>query len=213
MSKTGLRERKKERTRALIAQTAFELFSARGFDNVTVAEIARAADVAEKTVFNYFPTKEDLVYGRMEFFEAELLQAIRERSPGESALAAFGRFVLEPRGRLASDRAADDIRAITTVITGSRDLLEREAQIFERYTSALAALLAEETGAREGDAEPWVVANVLMGVHRALIAYVRRRVLEGAENPTLRRDARAQGRRVLARLERGLGSYAVRGER
>lgn len=57
----GLRERKKQRTRELIAETARRLFSARGFDRVTVAEIARAAEVSEQTVFNYFPTKEDLV--------------------------------------------------------------------------------------------------------------------------------------------------------
>ena len=57
----GLRERKKEQTRQLIAETARRLFSERGFDRVTVAEVARAAEVSEQTVFNYFPTKEDLV--------------------------------------------------------------------------------------------------------------------------------------------------------
>src|SRR6266536_5632612 len=98
----GLRERKKQRTRQLIADTAMRLFRERGFDGVTVAEIARAAEVAEATVFNYFPTKEDLVYGRMEAFEEELLRAVRERAPGESVLAAFGRFALVPRGLLAS---------------------------------------------------------------------------------------------------------------
>jgi AcrR family transcriptional regulator len=209
MSETGLRERKKERTRAAIAETALALFGERGYDRVTVAEVARAADVAEKTVFNYFPTKEDLVYGRMESFENELLDAIRTRVPGESVLAAFGRFVLEPRGYLAREGGADDIRSITKVITGSRDLLAREAQIFERYTEALAALLAEETATPANAAEPWVVANALMGVHRALIAFVRRRVLDGAENPTLRRESLAQGRRALARLEAGFGSYGV----
>src|SRR5215211_2138811 len=96
----GLRERKKQQTRQAIADTACRLFSERGFDAVTVAEIARAVDVAEKTVFNYFPTKEDLFYSRLEAFEEELLSAIREREPGESALAAFRRFMLQPRGLL-----------------------------------------------------------------------------------------------------------------
>src|SRR5215211_2800343 len=97
----GLRERKKQQTRELIAETARRLFAERGFERVTVAEIARAADVSDQTVFNYFPTKEELVYWRLGSFEEELLSAIREREPGESVLAAFGRFVRAPRGMLA----------------------------------------------------------------------------------------------------------------
>src|SRR5918996_4158140 len=95
---TGLRERKKQQTRELIAETARRLFGERGFERVSVAEIAREADVSEKTVFNYFATKEDLVYWRLEAFEAQLLGAISSREPGESALAAFSRFVLAQRG-------------------------------------------------------------------------------------------------------------------
>ena len=70
----GLRERKKEQTRQLIAETARRLFGERGFERVTVAEIARTAEVSEQTVFNYFPTKEDLVYWRLQSFEDELLR-------------------------------------------------------------------------------------------------------------------------------------------
>src|SRR5437764_6912236 len=72
----GLRERKKQQTRDLIAETARSLFTERGFDAITVDEVAREADVSRKTVFNYFPTKEDLVYWRLETFESELLTAI-----------------------------------------------------------------------------------------------------------------------------------------
>src|ERR1700749_1879607 len=96
----GLRERKKQQTRELIAETARRLFAARGFEEGTVAEIAREAEVAETTVFNYFPTKEDLVYWRREPFEPALLAAIRERASGEPVLAAFRRFVLQARGLL-----------------------------------------------------------------------------------------------------------------
>src|ERR671931_1315762 len=100
---TGLRERKKQQTRRLIADTARRLFAERSFEAVTVAEVARAADVSEATVFNYFPTKEDLFYSGLEAFEEELLSSIRDRAPGESILAEFGRFVLEPRGLLAAE--------------------------------------------------------------------------------------------------------------
>jgi AcrR family transcriptional regulator len=207
----GLRERKKQRTRELIAETARELFAERGFEEVTVAEIARAADVAETTVFNYFPTKEDLVYWRLESFEAALLDAIRERAPGESALAAFSRFVLEQRGLLAErDSAArEQLAAVTRMIASSPALRAREQQVYARYTESLAALLAEEAG--DATIEPWVAANAMMGVHRALVDYTRERVIAGERSPRLARDVRAQGERALAVLEAGLGGYAIKG--
>jgi AcrR family transcriptional regulator len=206
----GLRERKKEQTRQLIADTARDLFAKRGFDAVTVAEVARAADVSEATVFNYFPRKEDLVYGQLESFEDELLAAVRDRAPGESAHEAFGRFVLEPRGLLAAKNADEQLLAITRMIAESPALLAREEEIFLRYTRSLASLLAEETGSRPDDVAPWVAANALMGVHRGLIAHVRRQVLAGRRNPRLAREVRAQGERALAQLESGLGRYAVK---
>jgi AcrR family transcriptional regulator len=206
----GLRARKKEQTRQLIADTARELFAKRGFDAVTVAEVARAADVSDATVFNYFPRKEDLVYGRLESFEDELLAAVRDRVPGESALQAFGRFVLEPRGLLAAKNADEQLLAVTRMIAESPALLAREEEIFLRYTRSLASLLAEETGSRPDDVEPWVAANALMGIHRGLIAYVRQQILAGRRNPRLARDVREQGKRALALLETGLGRYAVK---
>jgi AcrR family transcriptional regulator len=215
VNEQGLRERKKERTRQLIADTARRLFAERGFDAVTVAEIARESDVAEKTVFNYFPTKEDLFYSRLEAFEDELLTAIRERQPGETALDAFGRFMLQPRGVLAfgdsrDPEATEQLRTITRVITESRALLARERQVFARYTESLAALLAEETGAPPGSVEPVVAATALLGAHRALIDYVRRRTLAGDSAAAIARGVRAEAKRALALLERGLGDYARR---
>ncbi|HEY1315942.1 MAG TPA: TetR family transcriptional regulator [Gaiella sp.] len=213
----GLRERKKQRTREHIATTARQLFAERGFERVTVAEIAREAEVAEKTVFNYFPTKEDLFYSRLESFEEELLGAIRERDAGRTVVDAFAEFLLRPRGVLARrasddrDAALEELRTITRVITESPALLAREQRVFERYTASLAALLAEETGARAHDVEPRVVANALIGVHRASIDDVRRRVLAGEDDlERLARDLRAQTRRAIRRLESGLGSYGRR---
>ena len=94
----GLRERKKRETRQTIRQAALQLFAERGFDAVTVTEVARVANVSQATVFNYFPTKEDLFYERMEDFEDELLAAVRTRRPGESVLSAFRDFVLDVSG-------------------------------------------------------------------------------------------------------------------
>src|SRR6058998_2688919 len=88
----GLREFKKQRTRQAIADAAMRLFVERGFDHVTVAEVAEAAGVSDKTVFNYFPTKEDLFYDEVPAREEALRQAIRGRRPGESILAALRRL-------------------------------------------------------------------------------------------------------------------------
>ena len=209
----GLRERKKERTRQLLADTARRLFSERGFEQVSVAEIARAAEVSQATVFNYFPNKEDLVYNRLETFEEQLLSAIRDRPRGETVIAAFRNFILEPRGLLAAtdEASAKRLAALTRMITASPALLAREQQIFARYTDALAALIADETGASAGDPRPYVVANALIGVHRSLIAHVRQRLETGTPNRRrLARDTRARGEKALALLAEGLGDYAAK---
>jgi AcrR family transcriptional regulator len=203
----GLRERKKERTRQLIADTAWRLFAERGFDHVPVTEIARAAEVSEATVFNYFATKEDLVFGRMEAFEEELLGALKDREPGESIAQAFGRFVLKPRGYLASDDpgANEGMRTVACVITSSPALIAREREILEGYTSALAAQIARERGMAADDVESWVIANALIGLHRALISYAHRQALAGLDNRRIARNLRTHGKRALAILEQGLG--------
>ena len=208
----GLRERKKEQTRQLIAETARRLFSERGFERVTVAEVARAAEVSQQTVFNYFPTKEDLVYWRLQSFEDELLATIREREPGESALAAFGRFLVAQRGLLGKQepQAREQLAALTRMIAESSALQAREQQIFAGYTASLAALLAEETGADAADLRSWVAANAMMGVHRALVQHARRRVVEGMRHPRLAEEVRARANEALALLEQGLGGYAIK---
>jgi AcrR family transcriptional regulator len=209
----GLRERKKERTRQLLSETARRLFSERGFENVSVAEVAQAAEVSPATVFNYFATKEDLVYAGLEVFESQLLEAIGRRSRGESVLDAFGRFILEPRGLLATDdeAAAAEFAAVVRLIAASPALLAREQQILARYTTALAGLIARETGAPAGDVRPAVAANALIGVHRSLIEYVRERVVAGAfDRRRLAREVRRRGEAALALLRDGLDGYAVK---
>jgi AcrR family transcriptional regulator len=209
----GLRERKKRRTRRLIAETAGRLFAEHGFDAVPVAAVARAAEVSEATVFNYFPTKEDLVFQGMEVFEADLLAAVADRSAGEPVVAAFARFVLQPRGLLAAqdDDAVRYLTGISRMIAASPALLAREREILARYTASLAALLAEDTAAEPGDLRPWMVAHALIGAHQSLIDFVRRRLLDGPVGRTrLAAEVSTQGRQALALLEQGLASYGAK---
>ena len=138
----GLRERKKEQTRQLITETAWRLFADRGFEQVTVAEVARQAQVALAIVFNYFPTKEDLFYYRLEAFAAQLVDAISTRAAGAPVLVAFRRSLLESAGLLAQVEAGDAqalerLRTVNRVIAATAD--------------ALAGLLAAETGAPADD--------------------------------------------------------------
>ncbi len=208
----GLRERKKLRTRQLIAETARGMFAERGFDAVPVTAIARAAEVSEATIYNYFPTKEDLVYQGMEAFENELLAAVRDRPAGESFVAAFGRFVLQPRGLLAAQDqdSARFLTAVSKMIASSPALLTREREIFARYTASLAALIADDTGAEAGDLRPWAAAHALMGIHQSLIGFVRRRLTEGPADPArLAHEVKASGRQALDLLEQGLGGYGA----
>jgi AcrR family transcriptional regulator len=210
----GLRERKKQRTRQHIADTARRLFAERGFERVTVAQIAREAEVAPATVFNYFPAKEDLFYSRLEAFEERLLGAIRARDPQQSVLAAFGAFLFGQDGVLAmrspggEDAATEQIRTITRVITESPALLARERQVFDDYARTLGALLAEETG--EDPVVCQVAANALIVLHRALIDHVRAQALAGAPAARIRRSVRAEAERAIALLERGLGRFGAR---
>ena len=206
----GLRERKKQQTRQAIFEAARRLFGERGFEEVTVADIARAADVSEVTVFNYFPNKEDLFYGGMQFFEEELLEAVRSRPRGESALIALRRRLLESTDRLRSrERIAAIVKAADTV-SASPSLLAREREIAERYTRRLAELLAAETKNDPDDVEPLAVAAAMIGAHRALVDHIRKRVLAGRRGAALVEDARLQIRRAFGRLEKGLATYAVR---
>jgi AcrR family transcriptional regulator len=211
----GLRELKKEQTRQLIAETAWRLFADRGFEQVTVAEVARQAQVAVATVFNYFPTKEDLFYDRLEAFGARLVEAIGARAVGEPVLAAFRRHLLASGGLLAQVEAGDlraleRLRTVNRVIAASPTLQAREQLAITRTADALAALLAAETAAPADEATAQVAANALVGVQRALVDYTRRRLLADEEPARLAADVRRLARRAFGLLELGLGDYAPR---
>jgi AcrR family transcriptional regulator len=206
----GLRELKREQTRQLIADTAWRLFGDRGFDDVTVTEVAREAQVAKATVFNYFPAKEDLFFPRMEDFGARLVEAVATLCAGETALAAFRRHLVTTGGLLDQVAAGDAealhrLRTVNRVIAESPALAARERQAVTACADSLAALLAAEARAPAGDVGAQVAANALIGVHRALVDYVRRRVLADDQVTRLAADFREQAARAFALLERGLG--------
>jgi AcrR family transcriptional regulator len=206
-----LRDLKKQQTRARITQVAWELFADRGFDRVTVADVARGAQVSLATVFNYFATKEDLFYGPLEAFGERLVDAVRHRDPGVTVLAACRTFLDRTDGLLARIETGDAdaltrVRTVNRVIADSPALRARELQAMADTTDRLAALIAEETGTDEGQAQ--VVANALLGVHRALVAHVRRRLLADDHPAHLAAEVRDLSARAFARLADGLGDYA-----
>jgi AcrR family transcriptional regulator len=205
-STPGLRQRKKERTRQAIADAALRLFAERGFDAVTVAEVAAVADVSEKTVFNYFPAKEDLVYDREAPFERELADAVRSRPRGEPAAAAVARFFVELWKRASDPEAQRILKERAQIVAGSRTLQLREREIFEHIVESLAAVIVEEAKPRD-ELRARVAANALVGTHRALLERARGQALaEEVDARALQRDAR----RAFALLDRGLGGYAVK---
>ena len=125
-------------------------------------------------------------------------------------LEAFWQWMLRPRGLMDEEPVSETLAAMARVIDESAALRAREQQVFERYTESLADLLARESGAEPGAIEPWVAANAVMGLHRALVHYARGRVLDGARNPELARDLRARAEEARAMLAAGLGDYGAK---
>ena len=196
----GLRETKKERTRREIADAAMRLFVKRGFDHVTVAEVAEAASVSEKTVFNYFPTKEDLFFDEVPEREARLLAAIRGRRPGESIAAAVRRLQAGDCPRLCSPGCA----AFARIIEDSPALQAKELEIMARLTDSVAGAIREELRVHEVDAK--IAANVLVGVHWQLFRNARAQALKGKHGPAAARRLRRDLDRAYRLLEHGLGA-------
>lgn len=210
----GLREQKKEQTRNRLSATAWSLAADRGFDHVTVAEIARTAEVSEATLFNYFRTKEDLFYAPLESFGDQLVDAVRTRAGGTSALAAVRDFLLRDRGLLgphepSPKEALARLQTRMRVINDSPALLVREQRAFARYTEDLAGVLAAE--ADDDPVIAAVVAHALIGVHRSLVDLVRRQALAGVSLRRIAEHVREHGGRAFALLESGLERYGIAG--
>jgi AcrR family transcriptional regulator len=199
----GLRETKKERTRRDIADAAMRLFVQRGFARVTVAEVAREANVSEKTVFNYFPTKEDLFFDEVDEREAALVEAVRDRRPGESIPAALRRHQNVDCGRMCTEGFA----AFARLIEESPALRVKELEVMARLQKSLASALEREAGCSEVEAR--VASALLVGVHWTFFVTARERALEGRFGPAAARKLRADLARAYELLEHGLGNLGV----
>jgi AcrR family transcriptional regulator len=183
-----------------IADTAMRLFVARGFDHVTVAEVAAAAGVSEKTVFNYFPTKEDLFFDEVPARQAALVETVRGRRPGESIVATLRRLQAGECPRLCSPGFATFAR----IIEESPALQAKELEVMASFTDVLAGAIQGELGAHEVDAK--IAANVLVGVHWQLFRNARAQALEGRHGPAAVRSLRRDLARAYRLLEYGLGA-------
>src|SRR5438876_1174839 len=132
----GLRERKKQRTRETIARAAHELFAERGYHATTLPEIAEAADVSTRTIFAYFPSKEDILFSEFPLMKEALEKALAERPEGEEALETVREFILSTVGIEKSEVDEELGRCIHNDETLRSHLRARIAQLAEVIVAA-----------------------------------------------------------------------------
>jgi AcrR family transcriptional regulator len=157
----GLRERKKQRTRELIASTALTLFSRRGYQATTVADIAAAAEVSERTVFGYFTSKEDLLFADHVALAQDLAHALEGRGSA-SALDTLRSFVVENVGRF------DEQARIRWEIVSHDDLLRSHQRMRQAaFGEPIAKAIAEELGEAVDDLRPQLVTAAVIAAFTA----------------------------------------------
>src|SRR5262245_6570942 len=196
----GLRETKKLQTREAIAAAGMGLFVTRGFDHVTVGEIARAAGVSEKTVFNYFPTKEDIFFDEVPDRLEALAEAVRDGHPSKSLVAAMHDLHAAQCKRLASPGFAHFAR----VIEESPALRAKEVEVMAQFTDRLAQTIRDELGVHPADAQ--MAANLFMSVHWQLFRNAPAHPLAARSGPAAARRLRSDLARAYRLLEEGLGA-------
>jgi AcrR family transcriptional regulator len=164
---TGLRERKKQRTRELIASAALDLFGRQGYHATTVAEIAAAAEVSERTVFTYFPTKEDILFSDHVVFARRLAAALHERASGASALDTLRDFVVENLS--AIDESS---RTRWEIVSRDEQLLShqraRQVELGGSIASAVAEDLRHELGEDADDFRLQLVTSTVIAAVMAV---------------------------------------------
>ncbi|MGW1781722.1 TetR/AcrR family transcriptional regulator [Streptomyces sp. NPDC002143] len=205
MSETGLRERKRQRMYQAVSEVAIRLFLERGFDAVSVAEIAAAAEISKPTLFRYFPAKEDLVLHRIADHEGEAARVVAAgRAEGLAPLPALRRHFLD--GLAAADPVTGlndhpAVRAFYDLLYGTPSLVARLYGYLERSEEALAEVLGGGLDAR-------LAAGQIIAVRRILAEENWRRIAAGEQVADVRADAVAAAERAFAVLEAGLPQLA-----
>lgn len=206
MGTGGLRERKKAETRRLISDTATMLFALRGFDNVSVAEVAAAANVSTKTVFNYFPRKEDLFLDRFPEMTALVRQAAAERPEGQPVLRTLREFYL---GLLAqrhpmSGYTEAGYLAFYRTVADSPALQARVREFVEELEDLVAELFAEAEGEDPAGVRARFAGMSVVATYRTVYLTAARRLIAGEDGETVVADLAGYYRRLFDAVERAL---------
>ena len=210
----GLRARKKRLMRQQLSDTATRMFLDRGFDAVRVSEVAEACGVSEKTVFNYFPTKESLVLDRLEATVASLRAGLAEPAvpPVEAALRILDHELSRMTAWLASAddpaAAARAIRRFGDLIRVTPSLRAYQSDMMDQFVSVATEILAARAGLPADDPEPQIAARALLGLWRVQAESLRKH-LSGAP-AQVHEMVTADVRRAARLIEGGLGSFATR---
>ena len=204
---TGLRERRKQEARRSISGVAMALFADRGFDEVTIPQVADAAGVSKMTVTNYFPRKEDLVFDRADATIRSLADAVDARARGESLLAAI-------RRDFAERMAAGDVTlgVPTATFAGWSPTATCSPAGDGRSPTSPSRRSATPSPPTPARTHPQhrIVAAELASVHRVLFAEGTRRVLAGQPRDEICQALAAAASRAFDLLEPSLGDYGSR---
>ena len=194
----GLRERKKQRMYQDVSDIAVRLFLERGFDAVSVAEVAAEAGISKPTLFRYFPAKEDLVLHRIADHETEAARIVTAAPAGP--LAALRRHFLDGLDRadpVTGLNGHPQVLAFHTLLYGTPALVARAYGHLERSEAALAEALG-------GDLDARLAAGQIIAVQRILAQDNWRRSAAGEAVEAVRPDAVRAAERAFDRLEAGL---------
>lgn len=209
----GLRARKKERTRAAIADAAIAMFLDRGFDRVSTADVAAAVEVSKPTLFRYFATKEDLVVHRFADHIGEPARVVRERPPGEAPLAALHRWFragLDARDPVAGLCDHPQVLAFHRLVFDTPSLAARVAGLGAAEVDALAAALTDTVNDAPdgaGGARPRLLAVQVIAVREALARANWAAIAGGRSADDVHPQARDDAAAAFALLERGAAPF------